>query len=41
MQITGVTLVGTTVVDNPVIVTSGLQYYADVGNSSKIGRAHV
>ena len=34
MQITGVTLVGTTVVANPVIVTSGLMYYADIGNTS-------
>ena len=33
MQITGVTLVGTTVVDQSY-VTNGLVYYADIGNTS-------
>ena len=33
MQITGVTLTGTTVVSRPII-TSGLQYYVDIGNTS-------
>ena len=34
MIVQGVTLIGTTVVDHLPVVTSGLVYYADIGNTS-------